>query len=486
MSSDGRRGLLVLAVGRVLQVLVMFAGIKVSTTFLSAAELGNLYIIATVTNFFGLFLVNPLGQYVNRRTHEWYAAGSLLNNLFVYNVYVLFVVIVSFGLVSLLPVIGVGLGINYDWLVLVVPLFVYVNTWNQTLAPVLNFLGCRVAFTVLTVSSAALAVLFSFASIMFFEATGIVWVLGQVGAYFLLSVISLLCLVRIVRQNFSLSSVRREFKVENIVTISRFAIPLSIGVFFLWVQGQSYRLVIERVAGLEFLGYFGLGIALAVAIASAFESLVMQWVSPALYRNMSTPALFKDFFPRLVNFLLPIYFFLAVFVSFLSAPLILLLVGEKYMQSCIFLVFGIWVEFFRVATGLLATVAHSALQTRRLILPYALGGGGTILGVYLAAGSAQYQVLIPAALVVMGGVSFVAMIFQMNTMLAVGLRVRSFLYLFLPGSVFAIAYTFLPLSGSLVSSFWALSIFGIYFLVVIYLYIRWQLSNQAFDLGVLQ
>lgn len=479
MPNEERGGLLILAIGRVLQVLVMFVGIKISTTFLRAEELGNLYIIATITNFFGLFLINPLGQYVNRHTHGWYAAGTLLNKLFVYNLYVLIVVVISFFIVSLLPAVGIGLGISYGWLILVVPAFIYFNTWNQTLAPVLNFLGRRVVFTILTVSSAALAVVFSFSGVKFFAATGIVWVLGQTGAYFLLSIVSLFCLVYFFRQDLNLSSVCREFKVENIVAVSRFAIPLSIGVFFLWMQGQSYRLVIERVLGVEFLGYFGLGIAIAVAIASAFESLIMQWVSPALYRNMATPELFKEFFPALVNFLLPIYFFLAVFVSFLSAPLIMLLVGGEYMKSCVFLVFGIWIEFFRVATGLLATAAHSTLQTYRLILPYALGGLGSILGVYLAAGSVRYEILIPATLVIMGGVTFIAMIYQMSAVLAVNLRAKSFMYLLFSAVVFALGYILFPLSSSLVTSFFSLSIFGVYFLMMIYFYARRQLASQA-------
>ncbi|WP_374980281.1 hypothetical protein PSGK_00540 [Pseudomonas solani] len=482
MLSLNNRGLLVLAFGRVLQVGIMLASIKLSTHYLTAVEIGNLYVIVAITNFFGLFLINPLGQYVNRCTHTWYAAGELVNRLFIYNFYVVGVALLSFCVVSMLPLINVAGEINYGFLLLVVPIFVYVNTWNQTLAPTLNMLGHRVVFTALTVASAALAVLLSFFAVILYEPTGIMWVSGQVVSFFLLSIVSLFFLIRYVPQSFDVVAMRAAISRESLLGVVRFALPLAVSILFLWMQGQSYRFVIERFVGLEFLGYFGVGFAIAIAISSSVESLIMQWISPVLYRSMENPEKFSGYFSALINRILPLYFILAIFVSFLSVHFMVVLVGEKYSQSYVFLVFGIWAEFFRVATNLLATVAHSKMHTRKLVVPYAVGGIGTLLGVYFASQFTNYYILIPSLVVIMGGVGFAVMYYQMNTMLAVRLRVANFLRMFMFGAVFSFAYFFHSISSSALASIFVLGGFGVYFLVVVYFYFRTLGGVRALEL----
>ena len=42
----------------------------------------------------------------------------------------------------------------------------------------------------------------------------------------------------------------------------RFVIPLGGTTFFMWLQNQSYRIIIEKTVGAEFLGMIGLGIGL--------------------------------------------------------------------------------------------------------------------------------------------------------------------------------------------------------------------------------
>ncbi|WP_139131125.1 lipopolysaccharide biosynthesis protein [Pseudomonas sp. ENNP23] len=482
MLSLNHRGLFVLVFGRVLQVGIMLASIKLSTHYLTAVEIGNLYVIVTITNFFGLFLINPLGQYVNRCTHVWYAAGELVNRFFIYNFYVVGVAFLSFCVVSILPLIDIAGGISHGLLLLVVPMFVYVNTWNQTLAPALNMLGHRVVFTTLTVASAALAVLLSFFAVTLYEPTGIMWVSGQVSSFFLLSIVSFFFLKRYVPQPCDIGAMRAAMSIESLLGIVRFTLPLAVSILFLWMQGQSYRFVIERFVGLEFLGYFGVGFAIAIAVSSSVENLMMQWISPALYRSMADSDRFSEFFSVLINGLLPLYFLLAIFVSFLSVNLMVVLVGEAYSRSCIFLVFGIWAEFFRVATNLLATVAHSKMCTRKLVVPYAVGGIGTLLGVYFASRSADYYILIPSVIVVMGGVGFAVMYYQMNKILKIRLRIAGFLRMFVFGTVFSFAYFLYSISGSTLVSALILSAFGFYFLMVVYFYFRALGGARALEL----
>lgn len=472
MLAKGRRDFLLLALGRVLQVAVLLVGIKVSTHYLSPAEIGNLYVVVTVTNFFGLFFINPIGQYVNRHTHEWNAADILVSKLFVYNFYIFAAALLSACVVSVLPIIGVGSAINYCYFLLVVPLFVYFNTWNQTLAPMLNLLGHRVAFIALTLASAALAVFISFLLVSFYTPSGIFWVIGQTLAFSVLSAVSLVCFLKTIRQRVDFSAVRNDFRVSSFRTIFAFAFPLAIGVLFLWVQGQSYRLVLERYLGLEFLGYFGVGMTIASAIANSFETLLMQWLSPSLYKSMKNSAAFPSFFTSVINFVLPMYFFLALFVSFLSVYLVALLVGEKYAQSCMFLMFGIWAEFFRMATNLVAVSAHAKMHTRSLIIPYAVGGIGTLVGVYMAVHSSIYEWAVPSVLVVMAGLAFFVMFKKMNRLMTIRLYAGNFFRMLAFSLVFTGPLIFYSNAPSAIVSFVVLVGFGSYFLAVIYFYSR--------------
>lgn len=473
MLAKGRRDFLLLAIGRILQVIVLLVGIKVSTHYLAPAEIGNLYVIVTVTNFFGLFFINPIGQYVNRHTHDWNSAGLLVNKLFIYNFYIFGAALLSTCVVSVLPLIGVGISISYWYFLLVVPFFVYFNTWNQTLAPMLNLLGHRAAFIALTLASAVLAVSVSFLLVRFYTPSGIFWVIGQTLAFSVLSAVSLVYFLKTIAQRLDLSAVRNDLRVSSFRNIVAFAFPLAISVLFLWMQGQSYRLVIDRYLGLEFLGYFGVGMTIASAIASSFETLLMQWVSPMLYKNMKHSAAFPRYFSSVINFVLPIYFFLAVFVSFLSVYLVALLVGDKYAQSAVFLVFGIWAEFFRMATNLVAVAAHAKMNTRGLIVPYAIGGSGTLLGVYLAVQSSAYKLAVPIVLVVMAAFAFAVMFYKMNRLMAVRLKSGNFIWVLALSVVFLPAALYYSDAPTLVFSFFALAVFGLYFLTVIYFYSRW-------------
>jgi hypothetical protein len=44
--------LIILIVGRILQVLITLISIRISTSLLDAKEIGNLYLILTITGFF--------------------------------------------------------------------------------------------------------------------------------------------------------------------------------------------------------------------------------------------------------------------------------------------------------------------------------------------------------------------------------------------------------------------------------------------------
>lgn len=471
--------LAVLVMGRGAQILIMLFAIKLSTALLNPSEMGNLYLIFTICSFFGLFFMNPIGQYVNRKTHEWHRSGVLLNKLFNYNYYILSASILSFFIVFTLYSFGIANSINYTLLIIFIPLYVFFNTWNQTIIPMLNMLEYRTSFTILTIFTLLLALFTSYFMVDKFEKNGLFWFSGQIVGLGMMAIIALVFFMKKVDNTLSISVAHSYINKINIKHIVSFALPLSIAVLFLWMQNQSYRLIIEKFIGAEFLGYFGVGMAIAIAIASSFETIVMQFLYPKMYKQMNDEVQFKIIFSNIINMILPIYFFLAIFVSFTAIYLTTILVDIKYTSSFIFVIFGIWVEFFRMSSSLISTIAHSKMQTQSLIFPYAVGGIFVVVGTYFVAHNPNYQLLIPIVLIIGGFLTFLQILYIMNKLVAIDLKKSGFLYLFpfiLGFTPMAFLYSF---SNSLVLSLLITASFGIYFLFIVYKIINSKVLTHA-------
>ena len=91
------RDFLVIVGGRVLTAIVTLIGIRWVTILLSVEQYGFLNLLISFQVFCGLFLVNPVGQHINRHTHQWLDEGSMLSRLVIYRRYIVLV-----GLIGML------------------------------------------------------------------------------------------------------------------------------------------------------------------------------------------------------------------------------------------------------------------------------------------------------------------------------------------------------------------------------------------------
>lgn len=463
--------LFVLIIGRIAQVIIMLIALKVSTTLLTPLEMGNFYLILSFCSFFGFFFINPIGQYVNRKTYEWHSQKQLLNKMFNYNYYIMIATVLSFFVVVISYKLGIGTNIEYKWLILFVPLYVFFNTWNQTIIPMINMLEQRILFIILTIATLILSLAFSYIMISYYEQSGIFWLIGQIIGLGLMAVIGFVFFIKKIDSNLDIVTAHNFIKIDNFKLIMSFAIPLAVSVFFVWMQSQSYRLLIEKYIGAEFLGYFGVGMAIAVGISSSFETVVMQFLYPKMYKNMKNEQDFEIVFSNIINTIVPIYFLLAICVSFLAIYLTTILVSKEYSSSFLFVIFGIWIEFFRMSSNLLSTAAHSKMQTRSLILPYMIGGIIVFIGTYLASQSSNYHISIPLILIFSGLIVFLMMIQKMNKLVKINFLFKK-LILMRYALVFVLALLVSEYSKSIYFSAIIVFIFGIYFLYVLNKIIR--------------
>ena len=466
------RTVLIITAGRVLQMVIALVSVRVFTSLLTTGEVGNIYLINSLYGFFGLALINPVGVYMNRKMHRWADDKSILNRFSVFNIYLSLLAVVSTGVVFLANRYGhVGGTIDLPMLILFLMLSIYFTTWNQLIIPTLNLLNHRISFVVFTLLTLGLGLVLSVVLVQFTSPTAVSWLSGQLGAQILVTLFALVYFRRVIGGDLSFSAAREVVTRENLRHVLYFVIPLGCTTFFMWMQNQSYRIIVEKTVGAEFLGLIGLGIGLASNIAVAAESLIQQLYLPGFYRDINTPDAAKRAaaWNAMAQLTIPVYISLTIMVSCLAPFLLHLLASKKFGGAYVFVIYGAWIEFFRMTTAVLTSVAHSEMRTKYLLRAYCVGGLVAVAGTYWGSQLSDYARIIPAVLVLSGLVAMTVMYRDMKQIMQmkVGIRnIRKSILLSLP---FGVALPFFSQKPTLLVSLLLVGSCGCYFLLTQYL-----------------
>jgi O-antigen/teichoic acid export membrane protein len=473
------RELSILISGRLLQIIIGLVAIKMSTKLLQADELGNFFLLVSIVGFFSFLMVNPIGQYINRRTHDWHKQKKLLNAFYLYNYYLIFITLLSIVIVYFLQYLNIGSNINFSLFLIIVPVYIYFHSWNQTIIPMINLLEGRVAFVLFTVASQLLFLIISYLLVTLVDEKGVLWFFGQAIAFGIVGVISLVYFIKKLHISLDIKAAHQYVNNRSVRNILNFSAPLSISVLFLWLQSQSYGIIIEKNIGSEFLGYFGAGMAIAFAISSAFEAVVMQYLYPKMYQSMSDDDKFSRMISEISNLILPVYLYLAIFVTIFAINIVTILIDEKYYSSYVFVIFGIWVAFFRMSSNIISNIAHSKMKTKKLILPSAVGAVIVVTGVTIATDFENYDFYIPLVLLLASMASFFINFGVMRSMLHINLEAKKFLIVSLFSLPLLTSLFLSEYSNDVLFSTIIVGIFGLYFCCSLYIFFK---MNQKLNI----
>ena len=383
--------LFLLAFGKFLQMLLLFAAVRVFTTFLSVEEVGNLVLMLAVATFFGLALINPVGNFLNRRLNDWESEGTVLQHFFTFNTYNVFIAVIAFATPYLLQSVNIGHSIDPLSFSIAISLFVFFNTWNQTLIPSLNLFFYRKAFVLFTLLSTSLYLVFSTLLVVFYKATAFWWLVGQATGLGVGFLVAFLFFKKVMKKE---EFVFPRISVENIKSIVRFSAPLSVATFLLWSLGNFYKLIVEAEVSTEALAYIGLGLTLAVSLSGAVETLMMQVFHAHFYKGLSVSQNQNDreqVFQEFINNTLPMVSGALFVLICLSPYLVTLLADERYASVYIFVMVGVAIEFIKIFTNILSHAAHSEYKTHKNILPYFVGSVVSSAGVLVSVHFSSWQ-----------------------------------------------------------------------------------------------
>lgn len=465
------KNFIIISSGRLFQVAIGLISVRIFTSFLSASEVGNLYLINSIFGFFGLALISPVGMYINRKLHKWAGEKTTLNHLFTYRLYLVFLSILSIPIAYCVhEFLGVGASIDIKMLILFMMLTIYFQTWNQTVIPSLNMLNYRPSFVLFTILTLSVGLAISVVLVKVVAVTAIYWLAGQLVAQALVTFFAYKYFERVTQSTLDFGSVRNDITAENLKSIFYFSAPLAVTTFFMWVQNQSYRMIVENRIGLEYLAFIGLGIGISSSIAAAVESVVQQFYLPLFYREIN--ACDQDgraaAFNRMAQMTLPLYLSLTLLVSCLAPFLVDILAHKKFNQAYLFVIYGSWIELFRMTTNMLSLVAQSEMQTRYSVKAYLAGGLLAIGGVYLATLFRYAQQTIPAVLIVSGLTATIVMYVEMKKLMKIKLGIRTIVKSFTVSLPFAFALMFYNRPRTLSTSILLALVFGGYFLFTQY------------------
>lgn len=359
-----------------MQALLAILTLRLATTLLSPAEMGRMFIILSVTAFFALVMISPVGMFINRRIHSWEISRRIKHY---FRLYWLYLVFVSLAAVLSLAVIkhtaGMGISITMKWLILLVCGSLILNTMNQTYISLLNLLGFRGWFVGLTLATLSLSLLASLCMVFIFQVNAEYWLLGILTGQAIFMIVSKFIFEQKTPADNPGSNSLNMLVRSQFPVLFAFAWPIAVSIGLNWMQTQSYRFFIKNYLGLPQLGLFVAGYGISAGIIAAFESVLTTYFLPDFYKQISGNDRAKQSaaWRTYVAAIFPALTVTIFFIMAMKSELAKVLLGPDFQSASQFMVWGALAEGARVVTGAYSLAAHARMKTKLLLLPNFIG-----------------------------------------------------------------------------------------------------------------
>lgn len=438
-----------LGLARIAQALIGLAALRLSTHYLPVEQFGLLGLLMGIATCFGLLLVNPLGQHVNRHTHEWHQQQVLLYRLRQYNHYLLGLAVAVFvistfwfasrlgSLQDSLTILAVGISIST---------MVWVGTWNATLIPLLNMLGLPLQSAGLALLTTVVSLLCSVAA-MQWQQSAHLWLIGQI--------LGLLAGVEWARQQLKkLQQIEKPPPPGSVFITYRqivdYCLPIAASTGLMWLLTNGYRFYVDQAWGTHALGLLIVGFAIAGQFWGIIEAVGSQAIYPKYYRVLSwnDRHLSTQAFNQMLSILIPSYILMLCFALAISSRLIPLLADSRYDSATHFCQVAMISESLRVLTNAVMQASQIAKKTASLIFPYLFACLVGLAGLIVLRETKNSILLLPWVLLMAWGIAFLCSLAKIQSLATITIPWKTIGYALLSGGSLLIAdQTFRPRQG---------------------------------------
>lgn len=366
------RDLLIVAIGKIIQIAVAFVALRLLTYQLDVSEVGQYYILLSLLTFVNFLFLNGIGQYYNRFLYNYKDAGSLASATKALSLARF--ILILFATAVMIPLfffseVSEYFSFYYFFPVILLSLF---SGTALAFINAVNILKFRVAFVGYTVVYSIAGVALASCLTETTELGAIGWLIGIALGQLSVLYFSYNKLITITKSTVALKDFLMDIDVKAIVA---FVIPISLVLLLQWVNNSSFRLLIAESYSLEFVAGVSVAFAVSASIFNAFEGFLTQYYLPGYYSNIAT----ADREIRLlhtnsiISKLLGYYFLLFGFVVFFSDYILVLLVDSKFHHLGLYLKIAAGFELFRASSNVIYLVSQSEVNTKGAIFPYAAG-----------------------------------------------------------------------------------------------------------------
>lgn len=369
--------------GRIANAILLLVALRLMTTLLSPAQYGLVALLAAFQSFAGLILINPTGQYLNRHTHQWNDEGSLTAYIQAYARYWLLAAALT----------GVLCACWFSWsqpgddlLVagltgMVLLAVIYSLTLQGTDVSRLNMIGYRresVRWQLVTTFS---SLVFS-TSLCLIWPIAIAWIAGQaMGAW-----LGHIGALRVLRSVEKKSIFQKHYQTRELLLQSdflRYSLPLALVTALMWLEGNGYRLILERSWSLPLIALFVLALSVPAQMTALVESIVMQLIYPYFFRAISGENSREHHgkaVGSMANVLLPLYLLWGAFLLLAAPHVLRLLTDARYHEAAEWVFVGVAAEIARLMVNVWQLVAQAEKNFAPFIFPFMVGAAGVLAG----------------------------------------------------------------------------------------------------------
>jgi O-antigen/teichoic acid export membrane protein len=404
------RDIIILGLGRALQVLAGLVTIKTATTVLSPGEVGSMNQLMSLAILGTSALLMPMTAYIGRGCLEWMDAGILSQRLGSYLLIILAVALACGSVVwAIQTQLMVVSGMAPVWVAGLVVLYTVGFALHTMGSSGLNLIGHRFLY-ILFMNIAAWGGLLLALWWSKQEASPELWLLG-IFFGFLLSSFSYVLLDRYARMTVPARSEVPSVLPFDWKTMSMFVGPQAIAFLFFWIQTQSYRFVLSWVTDVTTVGLFAAGYMICSVPMQTFESLFNEFYSPTMFRALKGQNIegiaraWNDYAAAYI----PAVILFGAFLIGNATFLVKLLLGEQFQVIASILIWPALTETFRAISSTLHQLGLAKVDMTVNIVPVMIGAFVAPTLVYLLAPS---EPLLGTALALLAaaGAAFIAVI----------------------------------------------------------------------------
>ncbi|MUK92244.1 hypothetical protein GNP80_07310 [Aliivibrio fischeri] len=462
------KNIIFLLSGRIIQVIIMFASLRLLTEILSPEELSNYYLILAYIAFFNLVLLNPPGMYFSRNLLLWKESSNLLSVTFIYFLYILLVSLISIPISTFVYHVF-DYTTRFDLVTLVSYSFtaIIISTIHRNLLNGNNMLGYAKEFVFFTILTVAVGFAFSLLFVTYFNDSAFSWLYGKITG----EILTFIFIFRLFRTNNHLNKlvIKKMVNKDSLIKVLYFSGPIAITTLLMWGQTTAYRFIVDYRFPGEVLGSIAVGLSVASAVFNSLETVAMQYFNPIFYKRIlkANKNERTNAWNEMASNLVPIYILAFAFIVSMAEPLVHILLSSKFEHVFIYTIIGASIEFFRVMTNCLDYVAKSEYKNSITIKPYLLGCCIALISTSLFDIGEDYY-LLPMFLSLAYFSVFVLMYFYTKRILPIQYKVnfKKVILLLIPFSIsYFINFEDLKLYIELIITF----IFGLYFLFGVFL-----------------